>query len=165
MTPPSGAPRVGIGYDVHRLASDRRLVLGGIEIEHPRGLVGHSDGDVLVHALIDALLGAAGIGDIGTHFPSDDPRYEGASSLGLLGTVRTLVERAGLAVASTDATVVAQAPRLSPHVAAMRSRIAEALGVPAGSVSVKATTNDGIGVVGGGDAIAAFATAVLVQRG
>ena len=139
-------------------------MLGGTEIEHPQGLVGHSDGDVLTHALIDAVLGAAGLGDIGTHFPSDDPRYEGASSLGLLAAVRRLVERAGLMVASTDATVVAQAPRLSPHVAAMRSRIAETLGVPATSVSVKATTNDGIGVVGAGGAIAAFATAVLVER-
>lgn len=161
----SAAPRVGIGYDVHRLASGRRLVLGGVDLEHPQGLVGHSDGDVLVHALIDAVLGAAGLGDIGAHFPSEDPRYQGASSLGLLGTVRTLVERAGLAVASTDATVVAQAPRLSPHIAAMRQRIAETLGLDVDAVSVKATTTDGLGAVGAEEAIAAFATAVLVQRG
>jgi 2-C-methyl-D-erythritol 2,4-cyclodiphosphate synthase len=154
-------PRAGIGYDIHRLAADRRLVLGGVAIEHPTGLVGHSDGDVLLHALMDALLGAANLGDLGRHFPSDDPAYAGASSLGLLTRVGALIREAGLAVASLDATVIAQAPRLAPHIGAMRDAIAGALGIESGRVSVKATTNDGLGVVGSGDAIAALAIALL----
>jgi len=156
-------PRAGIGYDIHRLAADRRLVLGGVAIEHPTGLVGHSDGDVLLHALMDALLGAANLGDLGRHFPSDDPAYAGASSLGLLTRVGALIREAGLAVASLDATVIAQAPRLAPHVGAMRDAIAGALGIESGRVSVKATTNDGLGAVGSGDAIAALAIALLDQ--
>jgi 2-C-methyl-D-erythritol 2,4-cyclodiphosphate synthase len=155
--------RAGIGYDIHRLAADRRLVLGGVAIEHPMGLVGHSDGDVLLHALMDALLGAANLGDLGRHFPSDDPANAGASSLGLLKRVGELVREAGFAVASLDATVIAQAPRLAPHVGAMRDAIANALGVEGGRVSVKATTNDGLGLVGSGEAIAALAIA-LVER-
>lgn len=154
-------PRAGIGYDIHRLAADRRLVLGGVAIEHPTGLAGHSDGDVLLHALMDALLGAANLGDLGRHFPSDDPAYAGASSLGLLRRVGALVREAGFAVASLDATVIAQAPRLAPHVGAMRDAIAGALGIESGRVSVKATTNDGLGVVGSGEAIAALAIALL----
>lgn len=154
-------PRAGIGYDIHRLAADRRLVLGGVAIEHPTGLVGHSDGDVLLHALMDALLGAANLGDLGRHFPSDDPAYAGVSSLGLLTRVGALIREAGLAVASLDATVIAQAPRLAPHIGAMRDAIAGALGIESGRVSVKATTNDGLGVVGSGDAIAALAIALL----
>ena len=155
--------RSGIGYDIHRLAADRRLVLGGVAIEHPTGLVGHSDGDVLLHALMDALLGAANLGDLGRHFPSDDPAYAGASSLGLLTRVGALIREAGFAVASLDATVIAQAPRLAPHVGAMRDAIAGALGIESGRVSVKATTNDGLGVVGSGDAIATLAIALLDQ--
>lgn len=154
-------PRAGIGYDIHRLAADRRLVLGGVAIEHPTGLVGHSDGDVLLHALMDALLGAANLGDLGRHFPSDDPAQAGASSLGLLKRVSGLVREAGFAVASLDATVIAQAPRLAPHIGAMRDAIAGALGIESGRVSVKATTNDGLGVVGSGEAIAALAIALL----
>ena len=154
-------PRAGIGYDIHRLAADRRLVLGGVAIEHPTGLAGHSDGDVLLHALMDALLGAANLGDLGRHFPSDDPAYAGASSLGLLKRVGALIREAGFAVASLDATVIAQAPRLAPHVGAMRDAIAGALGIESGRVSVKATTNDGLGVVGSGEAIAALAIALL----
>jgi len=153
--------RAGIGYDIHRLAADRRLVLGGVAIEHPTGLVGHSDGDVLLHALMDALLGAANLGDLGRHFPSDDPAYAGAGSLGLLKRVGGLVREAGFAVASLDATVIAQAPRLAPQIGAMRDAIAGALEVESGRVSVKATTNDGLGVVGAGEAIAALAIAVL----
>jgi len=156
--------KVGIGYDIHRLAPDRRLVLGGVAIEHPRGLLGHSDGDVLLHAVMDALLGAGGLGDLGTHFPSDDPAYAGASSLGLLRRVATLLSGAGLVVASVDATVIAEAPRIAPHVAAMREGIARAIGVDAGRVSVKATTNDGLGVLGAGEAIAAIATALVEER-
>lgn len=154
-------PRAGIGYDIHRLAADRRLVLGGVAIEHPTGLAGHSDGDVLLHALMDALLGAANLGDLGRHFPSDDPAYAGASSLGLLKRVGALIREAGFAVASLDATVIAQAPRLAPHVGAMRDAIAGALGIESGRVSVKATTNDGLGVVGSGEAIAVLAIALL----
>lgn len=154
-------PRAGIGYDIHRLAADRRLVLGGVAIEHPTGLAGHSDGDVLLHALMDALLGAANLGDLGRHFPSDEPAYAGASSLGLLKRVGALIREAGFAVASLDATVIAQAPRLAPHVGAMRDAIAGALGIESGRVSVKATTNDGLGVVGSGEAIAALAIALL----
>jgi 2-C-methyl-D-erythritol 2,4-cyclodiphosphate synthase len=154
-------PRAGIGYDIHRLAADRRLVLGGVAIEHPTGLAGHSDGDVLLHALMDALLGAANLGDLGRHFPSDDPAYAGASSLGLLKRVGALIREAGFAVASLDATVIAQAPRLAPHVGAMRDAVAGALGIESGRVSVKATTNDGLGVVGSGEAIAALAIALL----
>ena len=153
--------RAGIGYDIHRLAADRRLVLGGVAIEHPTGLVGHSDGDVLLHALMDALLGAANLGDLGRHFPSEDPAYAGVSSLGLLKRVGALVREAGFAVSSLDATVIAQAPRLAPHVGAMRDAIAGALGVESGRVSVKATTNDGLGVVGSAEAIAALAIALL----
>ena len=155
--------RAGIGYDIHRLAADRRLVLGGVAIEHPMGLVGHSDGDVLLHALMDALLGAANLGDLGRHFPSEDPANAGASSLGLLKRVGALVREAGFAVASLDATVIAQAPRLAPHVGAMRDAVAGALGIESGRVSVKATTNDGLGLVGSGEAIAALAIA-LVER-
>jgi 2-C-methyl-D-erythritol 2,4-cyclodiphosphate synthase len=154
-------PRAGIGYDIHRLAADRRLVLGGVAIEHPTGLAGHSDGDVLLHALMDALLGAANLGDLGRHFPSDDPAYAGASSLGLLKRVGALIREAGFAVASLDATVIAQAPRLAPHVGAMRDAVAGALGIESGRVSVKATTNDGLGVVGSGEAIAALAIVLL----
>jgi len=154
-------PRAGIGYDIHRLAADRRLVLGGVAIEHPTGLAGHSDGDVLLHALMDALLGAANLGDLGRHFPSDEPAYAGASSLGLLKRVGALIREAGFAVSSLDATVIAQAPRLVPYIGAMRDAIAGALGIESGQVSVKATTNDGLGVVGSGEAIAALAIALL----
>ena len=153
--------RSGIGYDIHRLAADRRLVLGGVAIEHPKGLVGHSDGDVLLHAIMDALLGAANLGDLGRHFPSDDPAYAGARSVELLRRVGGLVRERGLTVSSLDATVIAQAPRLAPHVPAMRETIATALGVQVDRVSVKATTSDGLGVIGVEEAIAALAIANL----
>lgn len=156
--------RTGLGYDIHRLAPDRRLVLGGVAIEHPTGLVGHSDGDVLAHAVMDALLGAAGLGDLGTHFPSDDPAYAGADSMGLLRRVAALVSGAGLVVASVDATVIAEAPRLAPHTAAMRAAIAAAIGLDHGRVSVKATTNERLGPIGAGEAIAALATALLEEQ-
>ena len=153
--------RAGIGYDIHRLAADRRLVLGGVAIEHPKGLTGHSDGDVLLHALMDALLGAANLGDIGRHFPSDDPAYAGARSTELARKVGGLVRERGLSISSLDATVIAQEPRLAPHVQAMREAIAKALDVGVDKVSVKATTNDGLGLVGAGEAIAALAIAQL----
>lgn len=155
--------RVGFGYDIHRLVPGRRLVLGGVALEHPTGLAGHSDGDVLCHAVMDALLGAAGLGDLGTHFPSDDPAYAGADSLALLRRVGALVAETGQRVASLDATVVAEAPRIGPHVAAMREAIAGALGIDAGAVSVKGKTNEGLGPVGAAEAIAAMAV-VLVTR-
>ena len=153
--------RSGIGYDIHRLAADRRLVLGGVAIEHPKGCTGHSDGDVLLHALMDALLGAANLGDIGRHFPSDDPAYAGARSTELARKVGGLVRERGLSISSLDATVIAQEPRLAPHVQAMREAIAKALDVGVDKVSVKATTNDGLGPVGAGEAIAALAIAQL----
>ena len=170
MSPGSERPvtharfRSGLGYDIHRLAPDRRLVLGGVAIEHPTGLVGHSDGDVLVHAVMDALLGAAGLGDLGKHFPSDDPAYAGASSLGLLRRVATLLGGASLVVASVDVTVIAEAPRLASHTDAMRANVADAIGLDARRVSVKATTNDGLGALGAGQAIAALATALVEER-
>ncbi len=153
--------RTGIGYDMHRLAADRRLTLGGVAIEHPLGLVGHSDGDVLLHALMDALLGAANLGDLGAHFPSSDASYAGADSLALLRRVGGLVRERGFRVSSLDATVIAEAPRIAPHVGAMREAIAGALGIDAGLVSVKATTTDGLGAVGAAEAIAALAIAQL----
>lgn len=155
--------RSGIGYDIHRLVAGRRLVLGGVPIEHPTGLAGHSDGDVLAHAIMDALLGASAQGDLGTHFPSDDPAYAGADSLRLVERVVALVGAAGYRIGSVDASVIAQAPRLAPHIAAMRDRLSRALGVERDAVSVKATTNDGLGIVGVGEAIAALAT-VVVER-
>ena len=156
-------PRVGLGYDIHRLAAGRRLVLGGVAIEHPRGLLGHSDGDVLMHAVIDAVLGAALLGDIGSHFPSDDPRYAGAASGELLRQIGSKVREAGYAVASIDATVVAEAPRLGAHVPAMRQAIARGLDIALECVSVKAKTNDGLGAIGAGEAIAAFAVALATK--
>lgn len=155
--------RTGIGYDIHRLVPDRRLVLGGVAIDHPTGLAGHSDGDVLAHAIMDALLGATALGDLGTHFPSDDTAHAGADSLRLLETVVRLVTAAGYRIGSVDASVIAQAPRLAPHLAGMRDRLAVSLGVERDAVSVKATTNDGLGIVGAGEAIAALATAIVEQ--
>jgi 2-C-methyl-D-erythritol 2,4-cyclodiphosphate synthase len=157
------AIRSGIGYDIHRLVPDRRLVLGGVGIDHPMGLAGHSDGDVLAHAIMDALLGATALGDLGTHFPSDDPAFAGADSLRLLERVVTLVKAAGYRIGSVDASVIAQAPRLAPHLAAMRDALSRALGIEYLSVSVKATTNDGLGIVGAGEAIATLAT-VIVEK-
>jgi 2-C-methyl-D-erythritol 2,4-cyclodiphosphate synthase len=155
--------RSGIGYDIHRLVPDRRLVLGGVRIDHPTGLAGHSDGDVLAHAIMDALLGATALGDLGTHFPSDDPAHAGADSLRLLERVVALVRSAGYRIGSVDASVIAQAPRLAPHLAAMRDRLSRALGIERDAVSVKATTNDGLGIVGAGEAIATLAT-VIVEK-
>lgn len=156
--------RVGIGYDIHRLAPGRRCVIGGVEIPHSRGPQAHSDGDVLLHALMDALLGAAALGDLGAHFPAGEPAYEGASSRELLARVRAMVLVAGYRIEALDATVVAEEPRLSPHIAAMRETIARALDVAVDRVSVKATTRDRLGDIGRGEAIAAIAV-VLLQEG
>lgn len=153
--------RIGHGYDVHRLVEGRKLILGGVEIPYTKGLLGHSDADVLLHAVSDALLGAAALGDIGQHFPDTDPRYEGANSLVLLREVGTLLQQAGYTVGNIDATVLCQAPKLAPHIPAMRHNIAAALGMDEGAVSVKATTEEHLGFTGAGEGIAAHAVVLL----
>jgi 2-C-methyl-D-erythritol 2,4-cyclodiphosphate synthase len=152
---------VGIGYDSHRLMEGRRLILGGVEVPGERGLEGHSDADVLTHAVIDALLGAAGLGDIGEHFPDSDERWRDADSVELLETVVSTVIAAGLRIVNVDCTVVMERPKLGPHRGAIRARLAEALGLPAARVNVKATTGEGIGFVGRGEGVAALAIASL----
>jgi 2-C-methyl-D-erythritol 2,4-cyclodiphosphate synthase len=154
--------RVGIGYDIHRFEEGRRLVLGGVEFAGETGLAGHSDADVLVHAVIDALLGAAALGDIGSHFPPDSPAYAGADSIDLLKNTAKLLGDNGFAVESIDSTVVAEAPRLAPHLPQMRKRIAHALGIEPTRVNVKATTNEGLGAIGRGEGVAALAVALIV---
>ena len=157
-------PRVGIGLDVHALAAGRRLILGGVEIPHTSGLAGHSDGDALIHAIIDALLGAANRGDIGQWFPSSDQRWAGADSLEMLRTVAATLMADGWQIGNVDATVIAQAPRIGPHIPAMRERLGGALGLPLDAVSVKATTTDHLGALGRAEGIAAQAVALLVRR-
>jgi 2-C-methyl-D-erythritol 4-phosphate cytidylyltransferase/2-C-methyl-D-erythritol 2,4-cyclodiphosphate synthase len=154
--------RTGIGFDTHRLEMGRRLVLGGVEIEFSRGLAGHSDADVLVHAMMDALLGAAGLGDIGTHFPPEDPAYHGVDSLTLLTRVGALVAAEGWRPAHLDSTVIAEVPYLAPYLSGMRRRIAGALRVSETAVSIKATTAEGLGALGRGEGIAAYALATLI---
>jgi 2-C-methyl-D-erythritol 2,4-cyclodiphosphate synthase len=151
----------GIGYDSHRFAVGRRLIIGGVEIPHEQGLDGHSDADVLTHAVIDALLGAAGLGDIGEHFPDSDERWRDADSLELLASVLASVADAGLEVVNVDCTVVMEAPRLGPHKQAIRTRLAVALGLPEARVNVKASTGEGIGFVGRGEGVAALAVVGL----
>lgn len=153
--------RVGFGYDVHRLVSGRKLILGGVEIPFEKGLEGHSDADVLVHAIMDALLGAAGMGDIGRHFPDTDPAYRGISSIRLLGEVRKKLAARGYRTHNVDSTIVAQAPRMSGHIDRMREIIAEALGVEEPLVNIKATTTEGLGFTGTGEGIAAYAVCLL----
>ena len=155
----------GIGYDSHRFAEGRRLVIGGVEIDHERGLDGHSDADVLTHAVIDALLGAAGMGDIGEHFPDTDERWRGADSIELLAAVCEELDRAGLDVVNVDCTVIVEAPKLAPHRAAIRERLAGTLGIAPARVGVKATTGEGMGFVGRGEGVAALAVASLATRG
>jgi 2-C-methyl-D-erythritol 2,4-cyclodiphosphate synthase len=154
---------VGIGYDSHRLAAGRRLILGGVEIPHEQGLDGHSDADVLTHAVIDALLGAAGLGDIGEHFPDTDERFSGADSLELLETALASVAAAGLEVINVDCTIVMQEPKLGAHKQAIRTSLATALGLPEARVNVKASTGEGIGFVGRGEGVAALAIAGLTR--
>jgi len=156
--------RAGIGYDLHRLTEGRKLILGGVEIPFKKGLLGHSDGDVLLHAIIDALLGAAGLPDIGTYFPPDDPQYEGISSLKLLEQVRKLLEKEGFRICNVDATIVAEEPRISPFARQMKQRVAQTLGIPEKSVGIKAKTNEGLGLVGKGEAIACFAVVLLEEE-
>ena len=151
----------GIGYDSHKLVEGRRLVLGGVEIEHELGLAGHSDADVLTHAIIDALLGAAGLGDIGQHFPDSDERYRDADSLELLAAVLPLVHVQGLELVNVDATVVMERPKLAPHRDAIRESLAAILGLASARVNVKASTGEGIGFVGRGEGVAALAVVTL----
>ncbi len=155
--------RVGLGCDVHRMAEGRRLILGGVEIEHPTGLLGHSDADALCHAVIDALFGAAALGDIGAHFPDTDPKYAGASSLALLREARRLIREAGYEVVNIDSIIIAQKPKMAPHTAKMAANIAEALGVAPEMVSVKAKTNEGLGYLGLGEAIETRAACLIEE--
>ena len=156
--------RIGHGYDVHRLVEGRRLILGGVEIPYEKGLLGHSDADVLTHALMDALLGAAALGDIGKLFPDNDPNYEGAGSVGLLREVRRVLSENGYRVGNVDCTVIAQRPKLAPFIPRMREILAEAMGVELNRVSVKATTEEGLGFSGEGLGIAAHAVALIEEK-
>ena len=156
--------RIGQGYDIHPLTEGRRLVLGGVEIAHERGLAGHSDADVLLHAVMDAVLGAAALGDIGPHFPPSDERWRDASSLDLLSRVSALIHGAGWRVVNVDATLIAERPRIAPHVPAMRERIAAGLEVSVDAVGIKATTNERLGALGREEGIAALAVALLMRE-
>lgn len=153
--------RVGQGYDVHRLVTDRRLILGGVDIPYEKGLLGHSDADVLAHAVMDALLGAAALGDIGKLFPDSDPEYEGADSLMLTRRVARVLEENGYAISNVDATIIAQSPKLAPYIDKMRENIAAALNIPVTDVSVKATTEERLGFTGRKEGIAAQAAALI----
>jgi|SRR5215212_5557441 len=156
--------RCGIGYDVHRFGDGRKLILGGVEIAHSRGLDGHSDADVLSHAVADALLGAIGAGDIGEHFPNTDESIKGISSLEILSAVAELLRNKSAHPVNVDATIIAEAPKIAPHVAKMRRVMADALGMSETDISVKATTNEGLGTIGRGEGIAAMAIANVEMR-
>lgn len=153
--------RIGMGYDVHRLAEDRDLIIGGEKIEYEYGLLGHSDADVLLHAIMDALLGAAALGDIGTHFPDTDERYRGISSVRLLAYVDQLLEENGYSVGNIDATIIAQRPKMAPYISKIRENIANTLGLELNQVNIKATTEEGLGFTGSGDGISAQAVCIL----
>ncbi len=156
--------RIGMGYDVHRLVEGRKLILGGVDIPHEKGLLGHSDADALLHALSDALLGAAGLGDIGKHFPDSDQRFKGISSLALLADVSSLLKESGFKVNNIDATIVAERPRMAPHIPKMISHIASVVQVAESAVNVKATTTEGLGFTGTGEGIAAYAVCTITER-
>jgi 2-C-methyl-D-erythritol 2,4-cyclodiphosphate synthase len=158
------ASRTGIGYDLHRLETGRKLIVGGIELPFDKGPVGHSDGDVLAHALCDALFGAAGLGDIGTHFPDTDPKWKGANSLIFLEHAKKLLAEKNLAIEHVDAVVITEKPKLGPHFPKMREALARALGVPAEKIHLKAKTNEGVDAIGRGEAIAAHVVATLAGR-
>lgn len=153
--------RVGMGYDVHRLVEERRLILGGVEIPYEKGLLGHSDADVLLHAIMDAMLGAAALGDIGRHFPDTDPAYKGADSMVLLEACREKLRAAGYRVHNLDALICAQAPKMAPHIETMRANIVRALQLDVDAVNVKATTTERLGFVGDGSGISAYAVCLL----
>lgn len=155
--------RIGIGYDIHRLVKGRKLVLGGVEISHAKGLDGHSDADVLLHAVADALLGAVGQGDIGEHFPNTDPKYKNISSLVLLKKVHEVISREGYSVSNVDTVIQAEEPNLKSYKSQMRANIAKTLHISESSVNIKATTNEGLGVIGQGQGIAAFACVLVVK--
>jgi 2-C-methyl-D-erythritol 2,4-cyclodiphosphate synthase len=155
--------RIGFGYDVHRFAEDRALMLGGVELPFHLGLAGHSDADVLLHAMIDALLGAAGLGDIGLHFPPGDPAYKNISSITLLERARDAINEKGLVLSNMDATIVCEAPRMKEHIPAMRQNVAAALGCSEGLINIKATTEEGLGFTGRREGMAAYAVALLIE--
>jgi 2-C-methyl-D-erythritol 2,4-cyclodiphosphate synthase len=157
--------RIGHGFDVHAFAEGRRLIIGGVDIPHDRGLLGHSDADVLLHAICDAMLGAAALGDIGKHFPDSDPRFKGINSRKLLRHVAELLDGRGWRVGNVDATIIAQAPKMAPHIAAMREHIAEDIGIAADLVNVKATTTERLGFTGREEGIAAEAVCLITQAG
>ena len=154
--------RVGMGYDVHRLTENRELILGGVKIPYEKGLLGHSDADVLLHAIMDALLGAAALGDIGKHFPDTDPAYKGISSIRLLEHVGALLEEADYVIGNIDATIIAQRPKMAPHIPAMRKNAAEALKISVDQINIKATTEEGLGFTGTGEGISAQAVCALI---
>ena len=153
--------RIGMGYDVHRLVEGRKLILCGVEIPYEKGLLGHSDADVALHAIMDALLGAAALGDIGKHFPDTDPAYEGASSMKLLKEVKKLLDEHCFVIENIDATIIAQAPKMRPHIDTMRENIAKALLIDVGQVNVKATTEEGLGFTGSGEGISSQAICLV----
>jgi 2-C-methyl-D-erythritol 2,4-cyclodiphosphate synthase len=155
--------RIGNGYDLHRLVCDRKLILGGVEIPYEKGLLGHSDADVLTHAIMDAMLGALALGDIGHYFPPSDPKWAGADSIMLLQQVQQLIAAQGWRINNLDATVIAEAPKMKPHIKAMRERLSQAINLPIDCVSVKATTNEGMDAIGQKDAIAVHAVVLLVK--
>ncbi len=155
--------RIGMGYDVHKLVENRKLVIGGVEIPYEKGLLGHSDADVLLHAVMDALLGAAALGDIGKHFPDTDPAYKGISSIRLLEHVRKLLEENLFLIENIDATIIAQAPKMRPYIDSMRKNIADALGITIEQVNVKATTEEGLGFTGSGEGISSQAVCLLTS--
>lgn len=154
--------RVGMGYDVHRLVEERKLILGGVEIPYEKGLLGHSDADVLLHAIMDALLGAAALGDIGKHFPDSDPAYKGISSIKLLEHVAKLLEDENYVIGNIDATIIAQRPKMAPHIPLMRENIAKALQIEENRVNIKATTEEGLGFTGTGEGISSQAICALI---
>lgn len=156
--------RIGMGYDVHRLTEGRPLILGGVTIPWEKGLLGHSDADVLVHAIMDALLGAAALGDIGRHFPDTDPRFEGISSILLLRKVGELLEKHGYEPENIDATIIAQKPKMLPHIDEMRTHVAEALGIPKEDVNIKATTEEGLGFTGTQEGISSHAVCLIRSK-
>lgn len=155
--------RVGMGYDVHRLVPERDLIIGGVKVPYEKGLLGHSDADVLLHAIMDALLGAAALGDIGKHFPDNDPAYKGADSLMLLGRVGEILSEEGYVIENIDSTIIAQKPKMAPHIEQMRRNIADTLGLDISRVNVKATTEEGLGFTGTGEGISAQAVALIMS--
>lgn len=156
--------RIGLGYDVHKLVTERKLILGGVEINYEKGLLGHSDADVLVHAIIDSLLGAAALGDIGTHFPDSDSTYKGVSSLELLKKVADIIDKAGFQVGNIDATIIAQNPKMAPHIKTMRENICSSLNITIDQINIKATTEEGLGFTGRGEGISSESICIIEDK-